>query len=176
MDSSFFNGGRAWKFSINSRKGSNNSERTEVGIKWAGETFQRWVGVMLLTFGDILTCGQNCLQIIGYYNQVHVSALYSHQSLLNYRLTHHLFLLYLNKWWPLFGSFSIVKQVCKNFDFKNFDFATIQLTKTGSKLATKTYRFALAKALPFTFHTNTNGPFMQKEKITAWHVFCFQEK
>ena len=65
---------------------------------------------------------------------------------------------------------------CKNFDLKNFDFATIQLTKAGSKLAMKILKFVLAKALPFTFHTNANGPDMQKEKIIVWHVFRFQEK
>ena len=64
----------------------------------------------------------------------------------------------------------------KNFDFKNFDFATIQLTKAGSKLATKILRFKLAKAVSFIFHANANGPFMQKEKIIAWHVFRFPEK
>ena len=63
----------------------------------------------------------------------------------------------------------------KNFDFQNFDFATIQLTKAGSKLATKILRSVLAKALSFIFHGNANGPFMQKEKIIAWHVFRFPE-
>ena len=52
----------------------------------------------------------------------------------------------------------------------------ILLTKVGSKLATKILRFVLAMALPFTFHANANGPFVEKEKIIAWHVFRFQEK
>ena len=30
-------------------------------------------------------------------------------------------------------------------------------------------------ALPFTFHSNTSGPFMQKEKIIVWHVSHFQK-
>ena len=55
-------------------------------------------------------------------------------------------------------------------------FATIQLTKAGSKLATKFWRFVLTKALPFTVHTNPNGPFSQNEKITVIGVFRFQEK
>ena len=76
--------------------------------------------------------------------------------------------------------------MCKNLDlecqalrFLGMYFissATVQLTKTGSKLATKIWRFLLAEVLPFAFHTNANGPFMQKENIIVWHVFRFQKK
>ena len=51
-----------------------------------------------------------------------------------------------------------------------------QLKETGSKLTKKVWRFFLAKALPFTFHSNANGPFMQKEKIIVWQDSRFQEK
>ena len=52
----------------------------------------------------------------------------------------------------------------------------IQLKKTGSKLARKIWRFVLAKALPFTFHSNAIDLFMQKVKIIVGHVSHFQEK
>ena len=58
----------------------------EAGMKWGGKTFLRKAGVVLLAFEDILTGGQNCLRDKGYYNQAHVSAFYSHQSLLKYCL------------------------------------------------------------------------------------------
>ena len=53
---------------INSKKASGNSEKEESWAKIKGETFQRWAGVVLLTFGDVLTCGQNGLKNKGFYN------------------------------------------------------------------------------------------------------------
>ena len=83
MDYSFLIKGKAWIFLINSRKGSDNSEKEGSWTKMRGENFQGWVE-MLPTFGDVLNCNQNGLKNKGYYNNV--SALYSYQSLLKHCL------------------------------------------------------------------------------------------